>query len=434
MTIDEVFHRVVRGHWLLILTCIVVPVTAMLYLGGKQPVLYEAVGRLQLGSTLASSNVEADAVSTRALGIVTSPGVVEQALAEAHLAADPTQFALDHVDVTRVGVSPVIEISVTQENPGKAALIDKSLINKVLDFSNSAGWQTGINQVKSLDAVIATLTKQRDALIPLLRTVTLTTPGTQLSLEAQIGGIQASLADVMQQRSNLFVAAASRPSSALLDPVRTPTVPMPKSTIQMSALAGLLGLIAGLGLAASVETLRPRLRKSKAIVYAVGAPLIGHLRFNDLEYPLNGAAIYRIADRMTLFGLKYDSSRAMLLPVRLDDQPLAAEMADALGTNGDVRTSHRLQCAAMNGHWVEPGDHPVIVVFSPAKIRARQLRPVQELIDSLGWPVLGVVTYDRPHGFARRRAANAAAEASGHAAVNPHVNPVKHALAHRRTA
>jgi capsular polysaccharide biosynthesis protein len=434
MTIDELFHRVVRGHWLLILTCIVVPVTAMLYLGGKQPVLYQAVGRLQFGSTLASSNVEADAASTRALGIVTSPGVVQQALAEAHLAADPTQFALDHVDVSRVGVSPVIEVSVTQENPGKAALIDKSLISQLLDFSNSAGWQTGIDQVKSLDAVVATLTKQRDALIPLLRTVTLTTPGRQLSLEAQIGGIQASLADVLQQRSNLLVAAASRPSTALLDPVRTPTVPMPRSTIPMSALAGLLGLIAGLGLAAGLETLRPRLRSSKAIVYTVGAPLIGHLRFHDLGYPLSGAAINRIADRMALFGLKYGSSRAMLLPVRVDDQPLAAQMADALGTNGDIRTSHRLQCAAMNGHWVEPGDHPVIVVFSPAKIRARQLRPVQELIDSLDWPVLGVVTYDRPHRFARRRAANLAAEASGDAAAHPHVNPVKHAVAHRRTA
>ena len=436
MTIDELFHRVVRGHWLLILTCIVVPVTAMFYLGGKQPVLYQAVGRLQFGSTLASSNVEADAASTRALGIVTSPGVIQQALAEAHVAADPTQFALDHVNVSRVGVSPVIEVSVTQENPGKAALIDKSLINQLLDFSNSAGWKTGTDQVKSLDAVIATLTKQRDDLIPQLRTVTLTTPGRQLSLQAQIGGIQASLADVMQQRSNLLVAAASRPSTALLDPVRTPTVPIPGSTMQMSALAGLLGLIVGLGLAAGLETVRPRLRNSKAIVYAVGAPLIGHLRLHDLGHPLGGAAISQVADRMALFGIKYGSSRAMLVPVRVGDQPLAGQMAVALGTNGDVRTSHRLQCAAMNGHWVEPGDHPVIVVFSPAKIRARQLRPVQELIDSLDWPVLGVVTYDRPHRFpfTRRRAFGAAAEASGHAAVNPHVNPVKHALVHRRTA
>lgn len=399
MTIDEAIHRVVRGHWRLILICLVLPVAAVFYLGSTAPVMYEAVGRLQFGTTLASSNVEADAASTRALGIVTSPGVVEQALAEAGVAADPVKFALDHIDVRRVGVSPVVEVAVTEENPRLAALVAKSLTNQLLKFSNSGDRQAEIAQVESLDARIATLTKQRDSLIPKLTSASL---GQQLSLQAQISAIQTSLADDLQQRSNLIVAAASRSSTALLDAVRTPTVPMPKNTLQISALAGLLGLIGGLGLAATSEALRPTLRSPKAISYAVGAPVIGHLTVSDLEVPPRGAAITRIADRMALLGLRHETSRAMLLTVRAGDQPLAAEIAEALGAKGSPQTSHRLDCAALNGHWIEPGDHPAIVIFSPSKIRARQLKPVQEVIDSVDWPVLGVVTYERPHRFIRR--------------------------------
>src|SRR5450631_559132 len=127
MTIDEAFHRVVRGHWLLIAICVVLPVAAVLYLGGKQPLTYEAVGRVEIGTTLASSNVEADALSNRALGIVTSPGVVQRALLTGSLKVDPVQFAIDHISIKRIGVSPVIEVVVTQSNPVRAAVIAASL-------------------------------------------------------------------------------------------------------------------------------------------------------------------------------------------------------------------------------------------------------------------------------------------------------------------
>lgn len=402
MTIDEAVHRVVRGHWLLIAICFLLPVAAVFYLGAKQPVMYEAVGRLQFGTALASSNVQADATSTRALGIVTSPGVVERALAEAGLDVDPLQFAKDHVDVRRVGVSPVIEVAVSQESADRAAIIAKSLINQLLDFSNAGDRKPETDRVVSLDSTIVTLTKQRDELIPKLAEASL---GQQLSLQAQISAIQTVLVDDLRQRSDLIVAASSRSSTVLLDAVRTPTIPLSNGTKQTAALAALLGLIGGLGLAAGLETLRPTLRDPKAISYAVGAPVIGHVASSDLKPPPRREAISPIADRMALLGRRYGSSQAMLLSVRSADQARADEMAAALGVNRDGHPSHRLQCAALNGHWIEPGEHPAIVIFSPAKVRARELRPVQELLESVDWPVLGVVTYDRPRPFIVRRVA-----------------------------
>ena len=403
MTIDEAVHRVVRGHWLLIAICFLLPVAAVFYLGGKQPMMYEAVGRLQFGTALASSNVQADAASTRALGIVTSPSVVERALAEAGLHVDPVQFSSDHIDVRRIGVSPVIEVAVSQETPDRAAIIAKSLTNQLLDFSNAGDRKAETDRVVSLDSTIVTLTKQRDALIPKLAKAS---PGEQLSLQAQINAIQTTMVDDLRQRSDLIVAAASRSSTVLLDAVRTPTVPLSNGTKQTAALAALMGLIGGLGLAAGLETLRPTLRSPKTISFAVGAPVIGHVASSDLEFPPRREAIIPIADRMALLGRRYGSSQAMLLSVRSADQARALEMAEALGVNHDAKTSHRLQCAALNGHWIEPGEHPAVVIFSPAKVRARELRPVQELLQSVDWPVLGVVTYDRTRTSTLRRMAN----------------------------
>jgi capsular polysaccharide biosynthesis protein len=406
MTIDEAFHRVVRGHRLLIVICLVLPVAAVFYLGAKQPVMYEAVGRLEFGTTLASSNVEADALSNRALGIVTSPGVVEQALLEGGLSVDPVQFAIDHITINRIGVSPVIEVAVSQESPVRAALIDKSLINQLLDFANAGGRNVATGRVESLSGTILTLTKQRDALIPKLATAS---PGGVYSLQAQINAIQTTMADDLRQRSDLVVAAASMSSTVLLDAVRTPTVPLPQGTNQTAALAALLGLIGGLGLAAVLETLRPTLRNPKAISFAMGAPVIGHVGFKDLQSPHHSAAMDPIADRMALLGLRYGSSRAMLLSVRKADQSQAGEMAQALGVMREGETNHRLQCAALNGRWREPGENPAAVIFSPTKVRARELRPVQELLESVDWPLLGVVTYDRPRWFMRRWASHPAA-------------------------
>jgi capsular polysaccharide biosynthesis protein len=405
MTIDEAFHRVVRGHRLLIAICLVLPMAAMFYLGGKQPVLYQAVGRVEIGTTLASSQLQADALSNRVLGIVTSPGVVQRALFDGGLNVDPVQFAIDHISINRVGVSPVIDVTVTQESPVRAALIAKSLTNQLLNFANAGGRDATTGRIEVLSATILTLTNQRDSLIPKLATAS---PGGVYSLQAQINAIQTTMADDLRQRSDLIIAAASMESTVLLDAVGTPTVPLPSGTKQTAALAGLLGLIGGLGLAALLETLRPTLRNPKAISFAMGAPMIGHVHSRDLESPHHSAAMNPIADRMALLGLRYGSSRAMLMSVRKADQARAGEMAEALGVTRNDETSHRLQCAALNGRWREPGEHPAIVIFSPAKVRARELRPVQELLESVDWPLLGVVTYDRPGWLTRRWASHPA--------------------------
>lgn len=399
MTIDEAFDRVVRGHWLLILICLVLPTAAALYLGGRAPAMYEAVGRVEMGTTLASSTVESDALSSRALGIVTSPGVVQRALLYAGLNVDPVQFAANDIAINTIGVSPVVEVTVTYQSPVRAARVAQSLTNQLLDFANAGGRDVATARIESLGTTIADLTAQRNALIPRLATAS---PGGVYSLQAQINALQTTLADDLRQSSDLVLASATMSEAVLLDPVQTPTVALPSGTAQTAGLAALLGLILGIGLAALLETMRPTLRNPKAISSALGAPEIGHVGSGDPLRPSNMDTFTPIADKMALLGLRHGSAKVMLLAVHKSDQARAAELAQVLGANKKDEMNHRLQCAALNGQWREPGEHPAIVIFSPAKVRARELRPVHEMLESVDWPLLGVVTYDRPSWSKRR--------------------------------
>ena len=49
--------------------------------------------------------------------------------------------------------------------------------------------------------------------------------------------------------------------------------------------------------------------------------------------------------------------------------------------------------AVLDDGWVEPTEHPAAVVLTPHRIPAKELRPIMRLITSLGWPLIGLVTY-----------------------------------------
>jgi capsular polysaccharide biosynthesis protein len=407
MTIDEAFHRVVRGHWLLILVCVILPVIGSIVWVGQQPPEYEAVGRLQMGTDLAASNVEADAMSERALGIATSPGVVGIALGKAGITEDPTTFADQHITVRRVGVSPVLELAVTDESPTAAAAIAKSITGDVITFSNMAGRQAEADRQKELQKQIAAIDKQRKALIPRLTTAS---PGDVLAIQAQLAGLMTTQTEYERQLSDLDLSASAAQQAVLLDPVRKPATALPSEVAQQAALAGIIGLFIGLGLASLREALRPSLRSPRAIAYTLDAGHLGEIPSSDLETAESRATLGKIADRLTLLGRAHGAWKIFLVPVLDQDDVLATLVARRLlPRSGD--TAHRMDCAVLDGQWVEPGPHPAAVLLTRRRVKARNLKRTTDLLDSLGWPVLGFVTCDprkdlpRPGhaGPARRR-------------------------------
>jgi len=389
MTIDEAFHRILRGHWLIIISCIVVPLSAAVLLGRNDADLYEAVARVQMGRDLAASNVQADATSQRVLGIATSPGVVRVALDKAGLQADVGAFAADHIDVRRVGVSPVMEIAVTDTSPDRAAIIAGSLTSDVIQFSNVGDQQTVEQRRTEVKSQLDGLDKQREQLVSRLSHAS---PGDVLAIQAQLSALTASQTEYERQLSDLDLAFLSSSRAVLLDPVRQPTIALPKDTPQKAILVALLGALVGLGLAATLETFRPRLPTPRAIARALDVPQVGHLPARD-DSPRTIAAAVQVADRLALLARRYGAGRVFVVPVLARDEAWARSLAPHLGPSAGPG-SHRLECSVLGSEWVDPGENPVAVVLTPQQLPARDLARTSSLVEALGWPVLGVVSYE----------------------------------------
>jgi len=425
MTIDEAVHRVARQHWVLILVCVILPTVVTVALASRSGDLYQAVGRIQLGRQLANSAVEADAMSQRALGIATSQGVVQVALDKAGLHENPTAFARAHVSVERVGVSPVVEIGVTDPSPERAATMAASISADVIQFSNLGDRQQAQQRTAELTKQLTVISDQREKLIAELKSAS---PGEVLVLQAQLSGLLATQTEYEHQLAELSLAAVADPTSVLLDPVRTPTTPLPSDLAQRGVIAMFIGTLLGLGIAAMLETLRPTLGSPRAIAEALGTTHVGDIPDRDLAARPSLAALSEIADRLALLGHRYKAERVFLGPVREADDIFCRLVAENLGPCRKG-TEHRLTCAVLDDGWVAPTEHPVTVVLTPHRIRATELRPIVRLISSLDWPLIGLVTYapdKRPrHPFGHRFWVGQ--QASGDVAGGPHPAAAKQA-------
>ncbi|WP_076262058.1 hypothetical protein [Intrasporangium flavum] len=395
MTIDEAFGRVIRGHWLVILLCVLVPFGAAWYIGKNQPSSYEAVARIQMGSEAASSNVQADATSQRVLGIATSPGVVRQALDKGGLDTDVATFAANNIDVRRVGVSPVMEIAVTDSSPRRATVIATSLTQDVIEFSN-VGDQPAVAQRRTeVQHQLDALAKQREQLVKKMPGAS---PNGVLALQAQLTSLTTTQGELERQLSDLDLSTATTARAVLLDPVREPTIPLPAHVWQRAVLIALLGALFGVGLAAVLEAFRPRLPSPRAIARTLGVPHVGYLPHRDLAPSTLGAA-GPIADRLALLARRYDATQLLLVLVDPREEAWARSLAPLLGPQ-DGRSDHRLVVQVLGREWAEPGERPVLVVLSPDQVSSAAIERTRALVEALGWPVVGLVSY--PHGHRHR--------------------------------
>ncbi len=416
LTIDDAFGRVIRGHWLVILLCIVAPYVVVSQMSRAEPDAYEAVARVQMGTELAASNVQADATSQRVLGIATSPGVVRAALDKARLRADANDFAAHHIDVRRVGVSPVMEIVVTDTSPARAATIARSITADVIKVSNVGDQPTSTQRRQGVQRQLDALARQRSRLVAKLNNVD-PKGGAALAIQAQLTSLVTAQTELERQMSDINLAAPSPSHAVLLDPVRVPTVALPRQDTQRAVLAALIGALVGGGLAAGLEALRPRLRSGRSVARALELPHVGHLPRLDAS-PRTARAAGPIADRLALLARRYEASNVLAVLVDPRDEPAARPVATLLGPDGE-KGSHRVTCSVVGRGWVDPGASPVVIVLSPRHVKVRSLVDTMSFVDALGWPVVGLLSYPRRWFWQRqalKRATAKGASASRHEA------------------
>jgi uncharacterized protein involved in exopolysaccharide biosynthesis len=392
--------RVAAARALAVASSIVLCVLAALIYESHKPIVYEAAARVAITQSEAKSNAEADAVTARAKALATSRTVVEQAVATVKVPRDADTVATN-TTVVRLGTSPIVEISVRDSDPSIAAALANGISDGVVRYlDESARGDT--------PALIARLSQQVDALNAqyqkLVRSV---------AAPEQIAVVAEQRSALQQQLLSVEASDAQRTRPAVVDKALVPIAPLASARTQEAALAGLLGLIIGIGIVAAAAALRPMASGPVAVAHALGASHLGELKLNRVELDAaDEATVARIVARSR----RLDADTVMLVGTRpsMDTERLSIAIGDIV----TERVWHRQQRtsteplrtpepradqpleiiasspdAIANSAW---NDKQVIVIgVVPYVVSQASLRHIGELADSCGWPLAGFVTHSR---------------------------------------
>jgi hypothetical protein len=411
MTIDEILRRVVKAHLRTILICLLVPVAVVALLDIRTPTTYVAQVRLQTTSTAPGSSTEAEGLSSRVLAIASTPGIVQRALRDAGEpagAAHAVDVAAHAVTAERLGESSVVVLSVLDEDRGVATRTASALATRVVSFMNQGDRQQYDATMSDVKGRLAAAVVTRDKL---QRELT-NTDGlvARQNVQSELASAQQSVNQLQDERTALVVADTGRDNVVALD-VGKPTVePVASSLLPRTALALLLGLLVGLGLAVLKETLKPRIAGIRGLARALDAPILGST--GQLRAALAGsltlAARRQGVETLVLVGVddRDEKSTRMLL----DSLPSSWEREDRASAKQPVRSSGTGEDGQPSGvrdpslmmssqvrftdrYGVTPAEELAagVVVVSAGNARRTGVDDVEDMVRAMRWPVVGVV-------------------------------------------
>jgi capsular polysaccharide biosynthesis protein len=275
MDVNEILHRIVRGHRLLLAVCLLVPLAAVAALQATTPTLWTAVARLQGGTVLPGSDTEADAILNVVKGIATSPALARRAADEAGVAdRDPAATAAE-IDVARLGSSAVFDLSVTDKDPQVAVAFATAAANDVVGLLNNAGDARTANLLSGLQARQKDLFTQRQSTAKAL-----TLAKDPIASAAQLSGIDQQLTDLSSAISQLQVSGVSAAGTGSASVISPPTAAAraPRALASRIGLAIAVGLLLGLLLASLAEVLRPRVADAHTFARRLAVSVLGRVR------------------------------------------------------------------------------------------------------------------------------------------------------------
>ena len=352
---------------------------ALLGSGGHE---YAASARLAMGADDPKTQPESTGIADAAKAIATSPSQVRAALADAGVTdRDPADFARQHVSVQSLGSSSIVELTVTDQYRGTATRIANSLAERVVR-TRARVTDGDFRRVKSeIDQQLDSLSQRISDLGPVDIS---TTPDllSQRDLLAQRRSTAASA------RVSLLSAHALEPQPAIISAADGTTRAEQSPLLPDTILGALLGLLAGLTLAAVIETFRPTVVGDQAVAREMGVPLIGSLSAEP-DKPQSQEDTDRIAGRVRLAAKAGQVTNVGLVGTG-DSSGL-----DALAGSLSVDAADAHGTPVMNG--VPTG----LVLVAPDTVRRSELADTAHLLRISPAPLLGVITYPsrtRPNG------------------------------------
>ncbi len=336
MTIDEVFARIVRGHLLLLLVCMLIPVGIMVYSTSGTIPQWNASVRIQVDPAPPMSSTEAEGVSSRVLALATTPSLVSEALTTAGVDDDPREVAENRVTAQRLGESSVVELTVREQNPKTAAAIVSALASRVTTFMNEGDRQRFTQALTELDRQITAAAALRTRLAVRLDNAPV---AKQDRLNSELTTVETTLDNLYQQRATLSVSDATRTRAVVVDADQPDVAKVASTLVPRTALALVLGLVVGLMLAAAVETLRPAVPNARSLSHLLDVPLLGSTAAGErhLHAVVSRAARRHGCDTVILLGAGHQTDAVVPRLVhrlraytRVDLERYASDSPDAM--------------------------------------------------------------------------------------------------------
>jgi capsular polysaccharide biosynthesis protein len=359
MQINDAFQRIVAGHAKLLAVFVVLPVLVIALLSLGHQTDYVASARIQASSSTNGSDTEADSVLNRVKGVATSTAVVGQAINAAHITGrSPVKVAAE-VNVTRLGSSTVLDISVTDQRQNVATALATALAAQVVDFLTGPGSVRSGPLTDQLAASQQSLYAQRKALVASLAGARSTTQSAELT--AELSTLDQQLADLSSTLRQLQVAAVTDSSATVISGA-APAKPTASKTNLDLVLAAFAGAVLGLIVASVLEVIRPRVSNARAYSRELDVPLLGRL---DLARPHAVRTVLRHASahaNLHTLVLVSDSTADRLADVARvltgdDDDAVPVPAASSNGVSSNGVSSNGVSSNGVSSNGVSSNGH-----------------------------------------------------------------------------
>ena len=423
MELNEAVRRIFVQHWLLITIAVALGVGAgaLRTLGGAS---FTATTRLVLDAPDPRTNSESMAIADTVRAIATSQSQIRRALAEKAAAGrDPIDVAKDHVSVSALGTSGVVQLSVSDRNGKVAAVIANALAREIirtrLSVSNGRTRQ-----------LVADLNRQIDALSSQISRANATSRPVLLQQRSALQSDQASI----------LATEATQPKPSIISQAREPNSPDATRLVPFLILGGILGLIIGGGAAGILEIVRPRVVGGVALAREFGTRYIGATGHDDLAWRVGMAAPtagfpsvglisagpgITTADVETIArGL--ESSRGPEKAVSSRGWGVSSDRATKLAVATPAAKPSRARGARATRTRFFPffemtpgevGGEIGLLLVSPKTLLKSDVIELNDLLSLVPHPVLGLITHEPPRGRGGREPSRDPVAAPGHAAV-----------------
>jgi capsular polysaccharide biosynthesis protein len=441
MELNEAVRRILGEHWRFIVFFVTfgIGVAALLHVTDVR--MYTATARVVLDTQDPQSRAESVAIIDTARAIATSPAEVSAALSAAHVGGrDAVQVAKHRVSVRGLGSSGVFQLSVSDRDPGTAAIIVNALGARVirarLSVTEGSARQVLADLGKKIDDLNARISFS-DARIDSLneRIARASNLETVNSLRRERDDASRLSAFLGQQRAVLETQRTSvlsndslRPKPTIISRAEPPTRADSSSVLPDVILGALLGLILGVGAAGVIETFRPTLVGAEALAREFRAPLLGTLAGQpDEGEELQDATA--IATRLRLAAGAAHVRGVGLVPIgpHVNVRPLAERLEAVSSQEASLAAAEpgrrepveavvagqpaRVAAGTLKGSaprhlLVRPfevqnaslsnGGGTGLVLVVPSTVKKTELAEAGHLLAASGFPLLGLITYARP--------------------------------------